>query len=76
MLLNARSPGGTERRSAPKLATMGAAKANCHAILNVHGLTRGDCSTVHLEAEANLEAHLNANLDASGATAQPADSSM
>ena len=34
---------------------------------------RGDCSTVHLEAEANLEDHLNANLDASGATVQPAD---
>ena len=55
---------------------MGAVEAADHAIPDVCAHTRGDCSTVHLEAEANLEAHLNANLDASGATAQPADSSM
>ena len=45
-------------------------------LLTSSGHARGNYSTVHLEAEANLEAHLNANLDASGATAQPADSLM
>ena len=42
-------------------------------LLTSSGHARGDCSTVHLEADANLEAHLNTNLDVSGATTQPAD---
>ena len=67
------APLAAERHSAPKHATMGAVEATNHAIPNVCAHTRGDCSTVHLEAEANLEAHINANLDASGATVQPAD---
>ena len=44
-------------------------------LLASSGHARGDCSTVHLEAGANLTAHLNANLDASGVAAQSADRS-
>ena len=42
-------------------------------LLASSGHARGDCSTVHLEADANLTAHLNANLDASGVAAQWGD---